>query len=758
MKNSTNKVKRKVSLIFIVFAVMLIFSFIFLEKMFLGNQAKSVSLQNAVKKTKERQQFFKSFLDRASTSLVTIGESKAFKQFLLKQSSDELEDMQALFSFVAKSDPSIMQLRYIDKDGKEQIRVDRKEENSQVYFVEAKDLQDKSQRPYFIESKTKLFDKVWFSAIDLNIEHKKVEVPHRPTLRAVLPVSKNGKFDGILIVNYFMKGFLNKLLNTPLYDIILTDGKGYILRHYDSSKNWGYYKPEKYSLQTEFPKTAKLILTEDVVVKDNYVSRKLNLPIEGGLILILQLKHSYIEDTNIQKIDLYISVIGIVLFFAAMSSVFLSSNIGKLYQELTNKLERSQLKFFTLFRESLDPIVLVDVASQKFVEYNQRTLEFYGYSKEEFEKLRVQDLDAAHNADEIREHQEKIIKNGWDRFTTKHLTKGGHIKDVNVNVVTITLDDKLYLYETFHDITKDKEYEASLKKMLDELETIYTISKDGIAIMDLQTNFLDFNEAYLEMTGFTREELLTKSCIGLTAPEDYELAVEISELVQTQGFVKSFTKTCIVKNERRIFVNMSASLMPDKQRILLTAKDLTAMKKYEQKLEHIAHYDALTGLPNRVLQSDRLKQAMLYVQRKGGYIAVVYLDLDGFKDVNDTYGHEMGDKVLIGVSSRMKQALREGDTLSRFGGDEFVAIIGYIEKREDAFPVIERLLHAASDPVFVGKLQLKISASIGVAFYSQEEKALEGDQLIRQADQAMYVAKQSGKNRYHIFEEKSSTT
>jgi len=141
---------------------------------------------------------------------------------------------------------------------------------------------------------------------------------------------------------------------------------------------------------------------------------------------------------------------------------------------------------------------------------------------------------------------------------------------------------------------------------------------------------------------------------------------------------------------------------------------------------------------------------MLQCQRHHSLLAVVFLDLDGFKGVNDRHGHEVGDELLILVSLRMKDALREGDTLARIGGDEFIAVLADLAKTEDCEPVLERLLLAASEPVTVDDVLLKVSASIGVTLYPQD--AVDADQLMRHADQAMYLAKQAGKNRYHLFD------
>jgi diguanylate cyclase (GGDEF)-like protein len=178
--------------------------------------------------------------------------------------------------------------------------------------------------------------------------------------------------------------------------------------------------------------------------------------------------------------------------------------------------------------------------------------------------------------------------------------------------------------------------------------------------------------------------------------------------------------------------------------------DISTMKENIQKLEQIANYDLLTNLPNRSLLADRLSQAMLQCGRNSQLLAVLFLDLDGFKAVNDTYGHDMGDKLLIELSTRMKAALREGDTLARFGGDEFVAVLVDLDSIEDCQVVLERLLLATSEPMTIGDVVLNISASIGVTLYPQDD--VNADLLIRHADQAMYVAKESGKNQYHLFD------
>ncbi len=185
--------------------------------------------------------------------------------------------------------------------------------------------------------------------------------------------------------------------------------------------------------------------------------------------------------------------------------------------------------------------------------------------------------------------------------------------------------------------------------------------------------------------------------------------------------------------------------------ILAISTDITAIKRHEEQLDHIAHYDALTGLPNRLLLADRLQQAMAQAQRRKRHLAVIFLDLDNFKAINDRYGHSAGDQLLVAIASRIRAILREGDTLSRLGGDEFVAVLPDLDGIESSTLLLSRILEAAAQPLLVDDHTLEVSGSIGITFYPQSEP-VEADQLLRQADQAMYQAKLAGRGRYHVFD------
>lgn len=183
--------------------------------------------------------------------------------------------------------------------------------------------------------------------------------------------------------------------------------------------------------------------------------------------------------------------------------------------------------------------------------------------------------------------------------------------------------------------------------------------------------------------------------------------------------------------------------------------DITERKEYEDKLQHIAQYDPLTSLPNRFLLTDRLHQAIAQSGRTKQPFAVLYLDLDGFKSVNDTYGHDAGDQLLIALATNMKRTLREIDTIARIGGDEFVIILLNLNDIQSCVPMLTRLLEGAQEPVLINNHLLGVSASLGVTFFPQFTP-VNADQLLRQADYAMYQAKSAGKNRYYVFDTKES--
>lgn len=285
--------------------------------------------------------------------------------------------------------------------------------------------------------------------------------------------------------------------------------------------------------------------------------------------------------------------------------------------------------------------------------------------------------------------------------------------------------------------------------------TVFARAHEGIYITEANGTIIDANEAFTRITGYTRAEVIGQNprllSSGSRPPMFYESYWR--SLVET-GYWRGELWNQRKNGERFAALQSVSAVYNARGRVrhfVAVFSDITDQKKQAQQLEHIVHYDMLTGLPNRALFADRLYQAMIMAKRAYTRLAVVFIDLDGFQTVNETHGYKVGDQMLRVVARNMRATLREGDTLARLGGDEFAAVLSDLDSDSTIHLVMRRLLSAISQPCVIENETLNISASIGLTYYPQEDEVA-ADQLLRQADQAMYQAKQTGKSSFHRFD------
>lgn len=296
--------------------------------------------------------------------------------------------------------------------------------------------------------------------------------------------------------------------------------------------------------------------------------------------------------------------------------------------------------------------------------------------------------------------------------------------------------------------------QAATEMQLRLHSTAFRNSHDGIILTNSQGIIVDVNPAFTRITGWTRSEVVGRNPrllrSGLHDAVFYtNLWQSIRQTGTWSGEVWNRNKFGEVYPEL-----LSISSVRDESGLIThyvgVFSDIRRIKAQENQLTKMAYYDALTDLPNRVLLADRLEQGMAQTRRSGKLMAVAYLDLDGFKPVNDTWGHEAGDKVLVEIARRLKGVLRGGDTAARIGGDEFVVLFLGLEGAIDSQVACQRVLDAVSQPMAFLAQPVQLSASLGVTHYPPDN--VDADQLLRHADQAMYLAKQFGKNRFHVFD------
>jgi len=308
---------------------------------------------------------------------------------------------------------------------------------------------------------------------------------------------------------------------------------------------------------------------------------------------------------------------------------------------------------------------------------------------------------------------------------------------------------------------KDKESKLELSSQ-DFLESeqkykmLFEKSADAFLLLD-GDRFIDCNLATVKMMGYkNKEELLSVHPSQLSpdlqsdGQKSLEKANEMIAIAFEQGSHR-FEWNHKRRNGDVFPVEVLLTAVPFGKKELLHVvwRDITERKKQEDRLEYIANYDVLTQLPNRALFTDRFKQAVAHTNRNQLLLAVCFLDLDDFKPVNDNYGHDIGDQLLIEVSGRIKAEIREEDTVSRQGGDEFALLLGEITSLSAGEQLLKRVHHSLARPYIINGYPHEISASSGMTFYPLDEGDI--DTLMRHADQAMYQAKLAGKNRYHLF-------
>ncbi|WP_297365692.1 diguanylate cyclase [Thauera sp.] len=291
-------------------------------------------------------------------------------------------------------------------------------------------------------------------------------------------------------------------------------------------------------------------------------------------------------------------------------------------------------------------------------------------------------------------------------------------------------------------------------RRLELAASVFANAREGIIITDRGGNIVDVNGAFTTITGWARDEVMGKNPRLLkSGRQGADFYRAMWAVLAEKGYWEGEVWNCD-KQGKAFAEALAISAVRDGDgevsHYVALISDITRQKEHEQRLRRLAHFDVLTGLPNRSLLADRLEQALGRARRSGKPVAVALIDLDGFKAINDGYGHEAGDALLVTVARRMKACLRTQDTIARMGGDEFIAVIGELDSHDEVRRPMTRLLAALAAPVELEQGTVRVAGSIGVTFYPQGGP-IESEQLIRQADQAMYAVKQAGKNGYRIF-------
>ena len=280
------------------------------------------------------------------------------------------------------------------------------------------------------------------------------------------------------------------------------------------------------------------------------------------------------------------------------------------------------------------------------------------------------------------------------------------------------------------------------------LKDVMDLMMDAVCVVDKNGDFVFVSAAFEDIFGYAPEEVIGKPMIDHVYPDDGEVTLNVVAGLLNGNLLPRFENRWIRKDGSIIHVLWSARWSEDHQFRIAIAHDITERKLMEQQLHYIAGHDPLTGLPNRALFFGRLQTSLALAKREGSHLSVLFIDIDGFKHVNDNYGHLIGDKLLESIAQRLGACVRRSDTVGRFGGDEFVVVLNSIDMFADVLLIAETIRAELERPYQLDHHNLQLSPSIGVARYPDDGD--DEQQLLKHADQAMYKAKNAGGNRVEI--------
>ena len=413
------------------------------------------------------------------------------------------------------------------------------------------------------------------------------------------------------------------------------------------------------------------------------------------------------------------------------------------------RLQENDARYRSLVCQSSDGIFTFDPESQRIAEANPRLLSLLGYNE-----LDVGALSLAHfmaeGADGINaDIQAQLSRQHHYQGEHSYRHRDGSRVPVEVTASNIYLGKKLLTMMNVRDITNRKR--AEVDTLL--AAKVFENTAEAIVITDAQRCVLSVNRAFIDLTGYAPDEVLGTHChildpAHLDAAFYQSMWAAIDVHGHWQGEIwdrhkSGATYPC------RLVVNSVRDARGAVSNYIAIYSDITESKQVDAQIRHLAQHDALTGLPNRLLLQDRVDQALLHSARHAQQVALLFIDLDRFKVINDTLGHGIGDELLDAVGQRLRGCVRAMDTVARQGGDEFVIVVPEILRAEDAAHIAQEVIAAMATPFMVRDYELHVTPSVGISVYPADGDNVQT--LMKNADTAMYHAKNSGGNAYHFY-------
>jgi len=410
-----------------------------------------------------------------------------------------------------------------------------------------------------------------------------------------------------------------------------------------------------------------------------------------------------------------------------------------------------------LFELNPIPMWVFSRKTLRFLAVNEAALRQYGYSAAEFAGMTITEIRPEATVPALLRDVAERRHGLQDRAVWKHRRKDGSIIDVEIVCHDLVFEGADAMLVAAYDVTNRLSAQEAARRAEEKYRAIFENAVVGIFQHTPDGRPLNVNPAFARMHGFDSPEQLLRE-VSNAAKELFVEPQQMAKIVRAsaeQGSARGAEVELYRRDRSRFWVAVHLRAVHDASGAIAmfegTAEDITDRKAAEAQVEFLAYHDALTRLPNRILFEDRLENALAGARRTGEKLAVLFLDLDRFKNVNDSLGHGAGDAMLREIASRFRECAREEDTVARVGGDEFLILLRSVASREDAEAAASRIMDAITRPLTLQNQTLSTSCSIGISLYPGDGER--GETLIRNADAAMYRAKENSSRKVRFFSE-----
>ncbi len=427
-------------------------------------------------------------------------------------------------------------------------------------------------------------------------------------------------------------------------------------------------------------------------------------------------------------------------------------------QDVTEHIlaQEKMRRFRTALNSSVDAILLFNPDDMRILDANATASRILGYRYDELLSLSVQDLRLDLDEDAVAKGAYAQLQSDGKSMTHEcvYLRKDGVHLPVEVYLSSLHSDGRKIIIATVRDITRRVQVSNELDKSEARFRVAFNQAAVGLAHVAPDGRWLMVNQKLCEIAGYTAQELLQMTYHDVTHADDQDGDQELARRMLS-GEIAHYTreKRYQRKDGRNIWVNVTSSLIRDEvgkaMYYITVIEDISRRKGVEDALQYLANHDALTSLPNRLLLLNRLSEAIAHAGRLGRYVAVMFVDLDRLKFINDRLGHAAGDEVIVAAGLRLSSNLRDGDFVSRLGGDEFVVVLADLEKVEGVGLAAARLLESMSRPLHILEQEFFSTCSIGISLYPKD--GIDEQTLLKNADTAMYRAKEAGGNNFQFY-------